>query len=257
MRVSLRTTFAIATVLMATPALAAPTDLSTWTQEGSGTWNLAPGNQTVTQTVNGNPTIYYSDFNAQGRSLSGTLKFAASGDNDFAGFVVGFNPGALTAASEFLLIDWKQGNQGSFGCSGDAGLAVSQVTAGLGNNAGAWCHQGLGVTELARGATLSTTGWVDPGEYTFDIEYTATNLKVFVNGGLEINLNGTFGDGRFGFYNYSQAQVTYAGIEDDILPPPPTGAVPEPATWAMMIGGFGLVGGAMRRRARRGLAVTA
>jgi hypothetical protein len=24
--------------------------------------------------------------------------------------------------------------------------------------------------------------------------------------------------------------------------------VPEPATWAMMIGGFGLVGGALRRR---------
>lgn len=29
----------------------------------------------------------------------------------------------------------------------------------------------------------------------------------------------------------------------------PTGAVPEPATWAMMIGGFGIVGGALRRRA--------
>ena len=29
---------------------------------------------------------------------------------------------------------------------------------------------------------------------------------------------------------------------------PPTGAVPEPATWAMMIGGFGLVGAGMRRR---------
>jgi hypothetical protein len=28
-------------------------------------------------------------------------------------------------------------------------------------------------------------------------------------------------------------------------------AVPEPATWAMMIGGFGLVGGAMRRRPAR------
>lgn len=28
----------------------------------------------------------------------------------------------------------------------------------------------------------------------------------------------------------------------------PAGAVPEPATWAMMISGFGLVGGAMRRR---------
>lgn len=28
------------------------------------------------------------------------------------------------------------------------------------------------------------------------------------------------------------------------------GAVPEPASWAMMIGGFGLMGGAIRRRAR-------
>jgi len=26
------------------------------------------------------------------------------------------------------------------------------------------------------------------------------------------------------------------------------GAVPEPASWALMVGGFGLVGGAMRRR---------
>ena len=37
------------------------------------------------------------------------------------------------------------------------------------------------------------------------------------------------------------ATLTY--IYDDVPP-----AVPEPATWAMMIAGFGLVGGAMRRR---------
>jgi hypothetical protein len=29
-----------------------------------------------------------------------------------------------------------------------------------------------------------------------------------------------------------------------------TGAAPEPATWAMMVGGFGLIGGALRRRQR-------
>lgn len=29
---------------------------------------------------------------------------------------------------------------------------------------------------------------------------------------------------------------------------PDVGAVPEPATWAMMLGGFGMIGGAMRRR---------
>ena len=31
---------------------------------------------------------------------------------------------------------------------------------------------------------------------------------------------------------------------------PSAGAVPEPATWAMMIIGFGGVGGAMRRRSK-------
>jgi hypothetical protein len=33
-----------------------------------------------------------------------------------------------------------------------------------------------------------------------------------------------------------------------VIDPPPGGAVPEPATWAMLIAGFGLVGGALRRR---------
>ncbi len=36
-------------------------------------------------------------------------------------------------------------------------------------------------------------------------------------------------------------------------PPPPLGAVPEPATWAMMIMGFGLSGAALRSRRRRPL----
>ncbi|MEP6785513.1 MAG: PEPxxWA-CTERM sorting domain-containing protein [Sphingomonadales bacterium] len=34
------------------------------------------------------------------------------------------------------------------------------------------------------------------------------------------------------------------------------GAVPEPATWAMMIGGFGMIGGAMRARRRQPVRVT-
>ena len=34
-----------------------------------------------------------------------------------------------------------------------------------------------------------------------------------------------------------------------------TGAVPEPATWAMFIGGFGMIGGALRRRPKTRLAL--
>jgi hypothetical protein len=40
-------------------------------------------------------------------------------------------------------------------------------------------------------------------------------------------------------------------IEVFAPPPPPPPAVPEPASWAMMIAGFGLLGGAVRRRANR------
>lgn len=237
--------------VLAAPAQADPVDLSTWTQEGSGTWNVQPGNDSVIQTVNGNPTIFYSDFNSFGSQLSGTIQVNTTGDDDFIGFVLGFNPGDLTSATtDFLLIDWKQGNQGSFGCTASAGLAISSVSAGLGNNAGAWCHQGAGVTELARGTTLGNVGWADNALYTFDLAYTPTNVQVFVNGALQMNVNGAFSDGRFGFYNYSQAQVEYAGITTQVLPPP-TGAVPEPSTWAMMMFGFGALGFGMRRRRQK------
>lgn len=46
--------------------------------------------------------------------------------------------------------------------------------------------------------------------------------------------------GKAPFFQFKQAEIGIAAA------PPP---VPEPATWAMMIGGLGLVGAAMRRRA--------
>jgi len=52
------------------------------------------------------------------------------------------------------------------------------------------------------------------------------------------------------FGNNANASATIT--VDRIGPPPSTidGAVPEPASWAMMLGGFGAVGGAMRARRR-------
>ena len=37
-------------------------------------------------------------------------------------------------------------------------------------------------------------------------------MKVFVDGELEIDLDGDFSDGRYGFYNYSQKNVIYSGF---------------------------------------------
>lgn len=56
------------------------------------------------------------------------------------------------------------------------------------------------------------------------------------------DLIGTAGDlvFEYDFDNIRQVSFDAARV--------PGGVVPEPATWAMMIGGFGLVGGALRRR---------
>lgn len=64
--------------------------------------------------------------------------------------------------------------------------------------------------------------------------------NVSIDGGsVNVNLsNSVFTPG-------SSLQVKF----DRTTTPPTDGAVPEPATWAMMILGFGLVGAAMRKRA--------
>lgn len=56
----------------------------------------------------------------------------------------------------------------------------------------------------------------------------------------------TYGD------SFKLKGITYAL---PVPPPPGGGAVPEPATWAMLILGMGVVGGAMRRRTRAKLAL--
>ncbi len=234
----------VGAIVSAIPASAAPVDLTGWTAEGNNhNWVVQPGNDSVLQTINGDPTVFYGTTNAIGNKLSGTIRVNTTSDDDFIGFVLGFTPGDLFAATtDYLLVDWKQGNQGA----GARGLSISHVTGGIGTVPGdAWGHTGS-VQELQRGATLGDVGWADFTTYTFDLYYYASNVQVWVNGLKEIDISGSFANGRFGFYNYSQQQVLYAGITEDVLPPP--GGVPEPAVWAMMIAGFGLVGATVRRR---------
>ena len=193
------------------------TDLSGWVAEGNGNWALQPGNATVKQNINGTPTVFYSDYLAYGKKLSGTIEvLPGSGDDDFIGFVVGFQPGDITATqTDFILIDWKKADQTGLGVMG---FSVSKVTGGFGPNAGD--HSKTGITELARGNTLGDVGWVEGQSYSFDIEFSLTNIKVWVDDVLQVDVNGTFADGRFGFYNNSQGGVQYAGVASSYLAPP-------------------------------------
>lgn len=240
-----------ALTLFSSAAMAGAVDLSSWVANASnsGTWSLQTGNNAVKQTVNGNPTVFYNNQDSQGKALSGQITVQTTSDDDYIGFVLGYNTGDLANSSaNYLLIDWKQANQSYYG-SGLKGLAISQVTGVLGDNSGAWSHAPANnVTELQRATNYGSTGWLDNTTYDFDLIFTASLVEVYVNSVKELSITGTFSDGSFGFYNYSQANVLYAGIEEDILPP---SAVPIPAAAFMfapaLLGFLGL-----RRKKRIG-----
>lgn len=88
-------------------------------------------------------------------------------------------------------------------------------------------------------------------EFDFnDVEFTAVfNLSLADLNGLlsdnmiELSLDLSPGVNLFDGNSFTSVAIDYASAS-------PT---PEPASWAMMIGGFGLVGGAMRRRRKNSL----
>ncbi len=92
---------------------------------------------------------------------------------------------------------------------------------------------------------------------------TTASFSLVDNGGQTFTFNNQAitGAGRFGFRGIngqSIASVSFtvngAGIQDvrqiRLNPVFPNAAVPEPASWAMMLAGFGLLGAASRRRVR-------
>jgi len=242
----------MSTLLIAVPANAnavQPVDLSTWNAESYtavsgfpvGVWTVSSDKASVYQSQNGQPTMFYSDFNAFNTNVQGKI-MVTGGDDDFVGFALGFQPGDSSSSSaDYLLVDWKRGNQWydflspscGPGNTAPAGLAVSRVK-GIPIADEFWGHVdqnvscsplGQGLTELARGATLESTGWVIGQEYVFRFEFTQTSLKVYVDDILQIDIAGTFSNGRLAFYNFSQAGVTYSGftavkteVEIDIKP---------------------------------------
>ena len=250
---------------------AAPVNLNTWTAEsypavsgfGSGIWTVSGSGDSVVQSVNGQPTFFYSDFNAQGSSFTGTIN-VSGGDDDYIGFALGFNPGdTVNGSADYLLIDWKQGDQSfNFGAPSDSpggvaasGLAVSRVT-GIPTADEFWQHidhvttnspAGQGLTEIARATNLGNTGWAQNTDYDFTFDFGPGNLQVFVGGVLELDILGAFDNGRFGFYNFSQAGVTYSGFTKD---PGSFPVIPIPAAvWLFGTALIGLVGFGKQRKA--------
>ena len=117
------------------------------------------------------------------------------------------------------------------------GTLVGTLTA---NNAGGSVDDYDGGTELFAGAQI------DDNQFYNDtlVDMSTASWASFAHSGSSLTLGFQAGgagwqggtDERWGL---DALAISYAPVR---------GAVPEPASWAMMIGGFGLAGAAMRRR---------
>jgi uncharacterized repeat protein (TIGR01451 family) len=178
-------------------------------------WIVSATGLSVLQDTQCSPSIFFGPIPVRGMVVEGTLRVEPAWDDDYIGIVLGFKEGDIqNPDAEYLLVDWKAEDQ----TSARRGLAVSRVF-GIPRSGELWGHTNIeanglenGVEELARGFTRSRSRWVNSVDYRFRIEYSATRMRLWVNGTLEFDLTGSFPDGHFGFYAYSQHNVRFRGF---------------------------------------------
>ena len=113
------------------------------------------------------------------------------------------------------------------------------------SNAAAFTAANAGYRVDGSGVVLDSSG--------SQVNLLLTNLFPFFSGntnvsGFSIGAGSGFGSGYTGYADYLRVATNAGATTFNFELASATAAVPEPATWAMMIAGFGLVGGAMRRR---------
>jgi hypothetical protein len=158
------------------------------------------------------------------------------GDSDFGGFFTDVDP--VTGENFFGTAEVGFSYVSDF----DNGLAANDAScrlavAGLGLASSAKCDLGRGFREV--GVAGGDSGGPQFGADGRLISVTSYGLTFGPNfGDFRQGLNSSFGE----FSGYVPLYIHADFIAE---------AVPEPATWAMMIAGFGLVGAGMRTRNRK------
>ena len=212
-------------------------DLSTWEQRGNpayGNWVYDSNNNTLTQKTNSEPTFYVSSGDFINKTISGEIEVNTSSDDDFIGFVLGFEQPTSASLNryKFLLIDWKQYNQSVNG-NGTANAEIRLIYYNNEENTPGnifWATptqtETWGEIETYEPSSTfpdvnSQGGWEEFRTIEFKAVYTEQNLKVFFDFGdgnytkvFDVNASSvpffdSFPEGKVGFYNYSQNEVIY------------------------------------------------
>jgi len=145
--------------------------------------------------------------------------------------ITGFTFGGWTFAGDTITsVDWGISSSVDYAISGTASLAK-----------GSGGTNGFGYDVYEYGSSIAPLT-LAAGTYYFGLQNAGTsqgNLAFWdVNNGPSVAFENQIGNVN-GYLVPGTNSAAFTLL---------SGSVPEPASWALMLGGFGLVGGAMRRR---------
>jgi hypothetical protein len=185
-------------------------DLNDWyTNDAStaGDWSVSNDGSYAYQSINGAPTFFESAASTYGNTIiRGKMRVrAGAGDNDWIGMALG-----KLDTNNFYLWSWKNGaNSGS---SEKEGHNFAKVTNKSAIN---WAMDQSKTGYQVLATKHGNYGWNHGNYYNFEIRYTPTNVKIYIEGSKVVDVNGTFPTGQIAFFNYSQGQVEYYKITEE------------------------------------------
>ncbi|MCT4582663.1 MAG: PKD domain-containing protein [Flavobacteriales bacterium] len=158
-----------------------------WYAQG-GNWDILGAGNIVHQTVNGADVYFLNGSQLINTSISGSIR-TDDNDDDQMGFVFGVQGTIGVGNFHYYLFQWDEGGNGN-------GMYIREIDQN-------------GVTTL-----FSDPGnyWVRHFNHNFIIDYFATGFSVTIDGTLVHTENASMSPGEFGFYNRSQADVTYSNL---------------------------------------------
>jgi hypothetical protein len=259
---------AILCCLPAETTIAAPIpfDLDTWSTVGSpgnGNW-IVEGN-TALQTANGGPTLFAGPDEQFDVTIVGSLRVEHRYDDDYVGLLFGYR-----GDGDFLVLDWKQADQNTPHGVAREGFTLARMQGPLGDlpfGPPAPAATGYDVWATDHGPTR---GWEDHTTYEFELVYGPDRLAFDIRGGTgdfacgltifdlapgDVGLD-SFQSGRFGFFNFSQANTRYEASLESPAPLPAASFsdgtlahMPEPGSLSLLaLGALGLAYGTRRRQ---------
>ena len=168
-------------------------------------WTLSNNNRTLNQSVNSEPGIYVSTLPVNNHVVEFTLEVKTWRDDDFIGWAVAYEEGENDSDNiDWILFDWKQVTQAAYGSdTAFEGLNMWKVNQKLHGAPSIWAHEAM--TKMATGINYGTVGWADNTLYRVKMEYTTSNIKIYIDDVLEFDVYGSFpANAKLSFYTYSQ-----------------------------------------------------